>query len=225
MADLGNIANKLQPGSSACRYVIETDFTNFETGMTGVSLSDVRPLWTPTKYVAALPYHWAVALDTIPAAQRVRPQGNFTTQIDGINDARPVHVFLRNRPLTHMAVDQPTEFTLLPPESVEFVVFGEGVKRSEVWGPYTLAQERMSLTGTMPNGQVSVPYSSSLTAAGLGGIPAWSQGGTFPPGLSHTDGTVSGTPTLAGTYTFSIGVRDGWNQAILYRDFTVTIAP
>jgi hypothetical protein len=61
----------------------------------------------------------------------------------------------------------------------------------------------------LPNGLVSTPYSQSLTATG--GVPAykWSlQNGTLPSGLSFTNGVLSGTPTLAGTWTFAVMAED-----------------
>jgi len=58
-----------------------------------------------------------------------------------------------------------------------------------------------------PNGTVGIPY--SFTFAATGGIPpfVWSIiSGSFPPGLvlNAQTGAVSGTPTTAGTYTFTI---------------------
>lgn len=237
MADLGDIgewgthfdASQLISGQAPeVRYKNPPPGTDYGFDITGNYL----PTETLAQCYGPMPT-WRVAqLSSVtepsiqlPAHRTVRPQGTFTTQVDGVNDARPVVALVNNSQAMYLASDQPTEFNQLPAGAVEFLVFGEGVKRSEVWGPYTLTVETFALTGTMPDGQVSVPYSSALTAATAGGTVVWYITGELPPGLSHSAGTVSGTPTLAGTYKFTIGARDPWNQARLYKDFTVTIAP
>ena len=66
-------------------------------------------------------------------------------------------------------------------------------------------------TTSLPSGQVQTPYSASLQATG--GTPpyTWSViSGQLPNGLSllSSNGTISGTPTLSGTSTFTIQVND-----------------
>ncbi|MCI0636065.1 MAG: putative Ig domain-containing protein, partial [Actinobacteria bacterium] len=66
-------------------------------------------------------------------------------------------------------------------------------------------------TTTLPDGQVGVPYSHTLAATG--GTPpyAWSvDAGSLPPGLSldPVTGTVSGTPSAAGSFPFTAKVTD-----------------
>jgi len=66
-------------------------------------------------------------------------------------------------------------------------------------------------TSALPGGKVGVAYSQSLNATG--GAPPYNWFFTFigalPPGLSlNADGTISGTPTAAGTYAFTAGVSD-----------------
>jgi hypothetical protein len=71
-------------------------------------------------------------------------------------------------------------------------------------------------TTSLPGGPVGVYYGQSLGASG--GQPPytwWLPGGTItlPPGQSggmsfSSDGTISGTPSTAGTYTFWVGVYD-----------------
>lgn len=64
---------------------------------------------------------------------------------------------------------------------------------------------------SMPTGTVGVGYSVTFTASG--GVPprTWSVlSGTVPPGLTlnGSTGVLSGTPTAAGTSTFTIQVTD-----------------
>lgn len=70
--------------------------------------------------------------------------------------------------------------------------------------PVTLAITTASLVG----GTTGTPYSQSLTATG--GTPPyiWSIAGNLPVGLSLSGSTISGTPTVAGTSTFTASVTD-----------------
>jgi len=66
----------------------------------------------------------------------------------------------------------------------------------------------------LPNGAVGVKYSTPLRAQG-GQVPyTWAlTSGTLAPGLQlGTDGSLTGTPTQAGNYSFTVTVTDGLNQ-------------
>jgi hypothetical protein len=65
-------------------------------------------------------------------------------------------------------------------------------------------------SGTAPKAEVSVPLSVPQTAAGGAGTYTWSVSeGTLPAGVTlGSDGTLSGTPTVAGRFTFVISVKD-----------------
>jgi FtsP/CotA-like multicopper oxidase with cupredoxin domain len=65
-------------------------------------------------------------------------------------------------------------------------------------------------TAALPGGIVGVAYSQTVTAAG-GTLPyTWTQtAGALPTGLTFsTAGVISGTPTAAGTFSFTAGVTD-----------------
>jgi len=69
----------------------------------------------------------------------------------------------------------------------------------------------ISFSGTPPNGTVGTAY-GGYTVTASGGLPPyfWALPGNSPPGLSITNGVISGTPTQASTtpYTFQIEVGD-----------------
>lgn len=82
----------------------------------------------------------------------------------------------------------------------------------------------ITTTSPLPRGTTGSSYSVALAAAG--GLPpfGWSvASGALPPGLALSSaGAISGTPTTAGTYTFTAKVSDGSNQTA-NRSFSVTV--
>jgi uncharacterized protein (TIGR03437 family) len=85
----------------------------------------------------------------------------------------------------------------------------------------------ISTAAALTAGKVNVAYSQTLAATG--GTPPYSNwtvsGGTLPPGLTlSAAGTLTGTPTLAGSYSFTVGVTDkAGNSATA--SFSLTIVP
>jgi hypothetical protein len=81
--------------------------------------------------------------------------------------------------------------------------------------------------GVLPSGIVGTAYSTQLTATG--GVPplSWSvYSGSLPSGLVlQKTGIISGTPTIAGTYTFEMYVVDSSpiQQYIQTTNYTITI--
>jgi hypothetical protein len=68
-----------------------------------------------------------------------------------------------------------------------------------------------ALTSSLPGGTLGVPYSETVNAIGGVAPYSWSvSSGSLPPGLSLDpgSGTISGTPTTAGTYPVTIAVTD-----------------
>lgn len=62
-------------------------------------------------------------------------------------------------------------------------------------------------TTTLQPADVGLSYSTTLSATGTGPLTWTRTGGTFPTGLDlATDGTVSGTPTSAGPFSFQVEV-------------------
>ena len=62
---------------------------------------------------------------------------------------------------------------------------------------------------TLSNGTVSTAYSQTITASGGTGPYVFTSSGTLPTGLSLSSGGVlSGTPTTAGTFTFTVIATD-----------------
>jgi len=80
-------------------------------------------------------------------------------------------------------------------------------------GSYVLKvlQKLTVATNTLTSGVVNTPYSATLTATGdTATSQVWSlASGVLPPGLTlSASGVLSGTPTTAGSYGFTVRVRD-----------------
>jgi hypothetical protein len=86
-------------------------------------------------------------------------------------------------------------------------------------------------TDTLADGKVNAPYEVSLTAEG--GQPGYTWyfaggSGLLPPGLGLTlaTGVISGTPTEAGVYTFTVLVQDSSEEKLSdTQTLTITILP
>jgi subtilisin family serine protease len=85
-------------------------------------------------------------------------------------------------------------------------------------------------TTSLPGGTVNQAYSQSVTATGGSTPYSWSVvSGSLPPGLSLSptgtpSATISGTPTTAGTYNFTVQVTDN-AAATDTQALSITIAP
>lgn len=109
-----------------------------------------------------------------------------------------------------------------------WVIAYSGSKQAEynvVWTVNSLTALSITTTSPLDTGTVGTPYSVVMAATG-GTIPyTWSDSGGLPPGLTLNPGTgvISGTPTLAGTYNFTITVTDSVPNSVL-KSFTIVVS-
>jgi len=78
----------------------------------------------------------------------------------------------------------------------------------------------LACTATLPSGQATVAYSGAINCTG--GTKPYSFAvtiGSLPAGLSlnSTTGVISGTPTTAGTFNFTVTITDSTTGAQLFK--------
>jgi Putative Ig domain/Right handed beta helix region len=98
-----------------------------------------------------------------------------------------------------------------------------------LWNTNIAGAVQISCT-PLPNGTECEPYSTNTLSVQGGTAPyTWSvASGTLPPGLSLTpsDGAITGTPTQAGTFDFTVTVVDSTDPTLTATQAqAITIAP
>jgi hypothetical protein len=78
-------------------------------------------------------------------------------------------------------------------------------------------------TSSLPDGVSGSPYTHTLAATG-GQVPyAWSvSGGSLPPGLNLNGSQIGGTPTISGSFQFTIRLSDSAGKSTT-KDFSIRI--
>lgn len=81
-------------------------------------------------------------------------------------------------------------------------------------------------TKSLPNGSVNSPYQAVLSATGGSGQTMWTlAAGGLPPGLMlSSSGMISGTPSAAGTASFTVRASDmGWSGNAATQALTIAV--
>ncbi|MGH9803351.1 MAG: beta strand repeat-containing protein, partial [Blastocatellia bacterium] len=78
------------------------------------------------------------------------------------------------------------------------------------------------LPATIPAGTAGTAYSQTFTANGAIGTVTFNQNGKLPAGITFTGATLSGTPTLTGSFPISITATDA-NNCSTTRNYTLVI--
>ncbi|MEO8025568.1 MAG: hypothetical protein ABI823_03815 [Bryobacteraceae bacterium] len=94
--------------------------------------------------------------------------------------------------------------------------------------PATASQVRFAIASPLPTGTVSTGYTQPLSATGGTSPYLFSlHSGALPPGLAVSGAALAGTPSAAGTYTFTLRISDSASPApgIAYQEFQLTVYP
>lgn len=88
--------------------------------------------------------------------------------------------------------------------------------------PSTVTAAPTIVTTALTDGQINSYYSATLSASCTGSC-AWSLiSGALPTGLSLSGSTIQGTPTVMGTYSFTLQVTDSTGSATQTYSLTIT---
>lgn len=157
---------------------------------------------TATTTGGTWPVTWALTSGTLPAGFTLNADGT----ISGSPTAKGTYKFTVKASIGSSGIISATkEYTITIADNQP---------------SYSLTVKNESLS----NGTVGKSYSETLRAELTGAeLPAtWSYTGTLPPGLTlNTSGTITGTPTKAGEYTFTVKAVFGAFEGT--KDFTVKI--
>src|SRR6202044_3853598 len=161
------------------------------------------PGWTNTVYSDTLtesggtsPFTWSVSVGSLPAGISLSADGNLT----GTPTATGTPSFtVKVTDANGQSATQATSITISAGVSATFAA--------------------------PPAGRVGVAYTDTLTAAGGTAPYTWSvNAGSLPPGITLSSaGVLSGTPTSAGSYPFTVNVVDQ-NGGIATTSITLVVA-
>jgi putative Ig domain-containing protein len=87
---------------------------------------------------------------------------------------------------------------------------------------------RVISSGDLAQGSTGVAYAYQLLFTGGHPPRTWSMGtGSLPPGLSlgTVSGVISGTPTLVGTYSFTVQLTDSTQLTVTSQTLRITVVP
>ncbi len=149
------------------------------------------------------PYTWAVTVGTLP--------DGLTLSTGGVLSGTPTTV-------------GPSNFTLTATDSSTGT--GAPFTASQAYSFTVNAKPVTVTTASLPSGKVGVAYSQTIAASGGVGPYAFDvSAGSLPPGLTlASDGTLSGAPTAAGSYSFTARATDSLSATGTHA-YTVTISP
>ncbi|MEP6834840.1 MAG: Ig-like domain-containing protein [Gemmatimonas sp.] len=175
--------------------------------------------------VSVVGMRWGVRFSNSPAVV------NMVLPYDAlITGSEPVQT-----PRGDTETDGTVSFLVLPSGGVDLVVSGStclppgDVDATDLCTPFSVHQSvpgALTLSGALSNGTVGVAYTGTLQATGGVGTYQFSlKSGTLPVGLrlvaNGASLSVAGTPTIGGTFTFTVRVTAGTHT--VDRAFTIAI--
>jgi hypothetical protein len=134
------------------------------------------------------PYDWTISSGALPAGLTLHPATGAITGKPTVTGTASFTVEVTDSESTPATVSASESITVTAP-------------------PLTVS------TASLPTATADAPYSASLAATGGVSPYTWLlDGGALPTGLSlHGNGTLSGTPKVAGTFNFTAEVTDSDN--------------
>ncbi len=202
------IAGTPTTAGSTTVSVTATDSSNPKNTSTGPATIVINPAATPGTLTLTSPPAGTVSVPYTGSIGVTGGSGSYTCKITG---TLPVGLTASNCTITGTpTVAGTTTLTVTATDSSS--------PAATVTGPVSLIINpipKLTLTGTLPNAVVNVAYTQTLTAQG--GLAPYTYAvtsGTLPPGLTlSSGGTISGTPTAVGAYSFTVVATDSETPA------------
>jgi hypothetical protein len=150
------------------------------------------------------PFTWFVSVGTLPHNLKLDNSNTSKLTISGTPDMQQAAVRFTLEVTDSANQSATTSYTL------------------NISGPPSLTID----TSSIPPATINVPY-PSFSFSAPGGFPpvTWSENGTLPAGLTFArNGTLSGTPTVMGSFPIMVTVTDSQGQAVM-KPFIIVVYP
>jgi large repetitive protein len=185
--------------------LLVSSFASFAKAATQVTTTSLPSGTVGQPYSASLsasggsaPYSWSVSAGSLPSGLSLAPNGT----LSGSPNSSGTFNF-----------------------TVKATSSGKGADSDTQALSIVVAPALAISTGSLPAGQVGVPYSQTLQASGGTAPYTWSiTTGALPSGLNLSGSQISGTPAASGISTFTVKVVDA-NSASITKTFGITVAP
>jgi hypothetical protein len=204
-----------------CRYnymTVEGDVTGF-TGSWGTGDYHFTPQHTPgfkaVTNIVGVPYAATVGLPLTLAGTVIPSDADNKTIVWSVFNAENTGANITGGVFTATAAGQANVLAT--------IVNGisDGRSYSRIFTIWVTAKPTIT-TDSLPNGKVGTAYNQPLASAGVRPITWALDGGSLPGGLSLSSaGVISGTPTAAGTFNFTVKATNTEGDGV--RPFTVTV--
>ncbi len=227
-------AGQLPPGLTLGATTGQISGTPTQSGSFSFTVT-VRDSSTPTPQGSAKTLSITTTSATGPNISSISPtsgpsSGGTSVTITGTNFVSGATVLFGGAAATGVTVSSATQIRATTPAhsagAVDVQVRNPDGQTATRTGGFTFIAPLQITTASLPGGAVGASYSATLAATGGVSPYSWSVvSGQLPPGLSlqATTGQISGTPTQAGAFSFTIQVRDSSLQTAT-RAFTINIA-
>jgi uncharacterized protein (TIGR03437 family) len=181
---------------------------NFTIGVSDGS--QFTPAFTPKAYSIVVEPAITIAPSTIPAAD---PNVNYSQTFTASGGSGSGYSYAISALPAGMSFNASTGVLSGPPSATSsFTITAKDSAGLTGSQNYTLTvNAALTLSPpTLSPTQTGAQYSQSFTASGGSGVYTYSFTGTQPPGLNFNAGaaTLTGTPTVAGSYPFSVTAKD-----------------